>query len=209
MLSLVDGFSWYNQITIALEDQEKIAFTYPWGTFYWNVMPFGLKNAGAKYQWVMTTIFHDMMHIFMEDYVDEIMEKSYTKEGHLEIVNKIFTRLEIFNFKLNLKKCVFGVTSTKLLGYIVSEKGIKVDLAKVNVIMEMPLPKNIYQLWSLQGRLQSIMRFISQLAQKSHPFNHLLHKNVSFKWDHECETTFNQIKQYLMSPPILMPPTAE
>lgn len=113
------AFSGNNQIKIALEDQEKIVFTCPWGTFCWNVMPFGLKNVWATYQTEMTTIFHDMMHTFMEDYVDDLLEKSYTRERHLEILDKNFTCLEKFNVRLNPKKCVFGVTSTKLLGYIV------------------------------------------------------------------------------------------
>lgn len=121
------------------------------------------------------------------------IEKTYTREGHLEILDKIFTRLEKFNVRLNPKKCVFGVTSTKLLGCIVSAKGIEVDPTKVKAIMEIP-PKNISQLRSLQGRFQSIRRFIKQLANKTHPFNHLLHKNVSFKWDEKCEAAFNQLK---------------
>ena len=76
MYSLMDGFSSYNQIKIAPEDQEKKTFTCAWGTFCWNVMPFGLKNAGATYQRAMTTIFHDMMHKNMEDYVDDTLTKS-------------------------------------------------------------------------------------------------------------------------------------
>ena len=72
----MDGFFGYNQIKIALEDQEKIAFTCAWGNFCWNVMPYGLKNAGATYQRVVTTIFHDMMHKTMEDYVDDTLVKS-------------------------------------------------------------------------------------------------------------------------------------
>jgi hypothetical protein len=79
----------------------------------------GLKNAGSTYQRAMTTIFYDMMHTFMEDYVDDLLVESYTREEHLEILDNIFTRLEKFNVKLNPKKCAFGVTSTKLLGYIV------------------------------------------------------------------------------------------
>lgn len=145
----------------------------------------------------------------MEDYVDDILAKSYTREGHLEILAKIFDRLEKFKVRLNPKKCAFGVTSAKLLGYIVSTKGIEVDPAKVQTIMEMPPPKNISTLRSLQGRLQSIKRFISQLADRCHPFNHLLHKNVPFKWDEQCESTFNQIKHYLMTPPILVPPSED
>lgn len=71
----------------------------------------------------------------------------------MEILGKIFTRLEKFNVRLNPKKCVFSVTSTKLLGYIVLEKGIEVDPAKVKETIEIPQPKNISQLRSLQGKL--------------------------------------------------------
>ena len=87
MLSLMDGFSGYNQIRIAPEDQHKTTFTCPWGTYYWNVMPFGLKNVGATYQRAMTTIFHDFMHILMEDYVDDLLCKSYKRKDHLGILD--------------------------------------------------------------------------------------------------------------------------
>ncbi|GLJ29437.1 hypothetical protein SUGI_0580310 [Cryptomeria japonica] len=168
-------------------------------------MPFGLKNAGATYQRAMTTIFHDMMHTMMEDYVDDLLAKSLTREGHLHVLDKIFDRLKQYHVRLNPKKCVFGVTSGKLLGYIVSYKGIEVDPAKVKAIMDMPPPKNISQLRTLQGRLQSIQRFIAQLADKCHPFTHLLHKNIRFQWDARCQQTFQTLKDYLMSPPLLMP----
>ena len=76
MYSLMDGFFGYNKIKIAPADQEKTTFTCAWGTFCWNVMPFGLKNAGATYQRAMKTIFHDIMHKNMEDYVDDTLAKS-------------------------------------------------------------------------------------------------------------------------------------
>ena len=81
-LSLMDGFSSYNKIKIVEEDQHKMTFTTPWGTFYYQVMPFGLKNASATYQHVMTTIFHDLLHVIMEDYVDDLLGKSKTRESH-------------------------------------------------------------------------------------------------------------------------------
>lgn len=90
MVSLMDGFFGYNQIKIALEDQDKIAFTCLWGTCCWNVMPFGLKNVGKTYQREMVTIFNDMMHTFMEDYVDDLLAKSFTRVEHLDILDKIF-----------------------------------------------------------------------------------------------------------------------
>jgi len=83
-------------------------------------MPFGLKNAGATYQRAMTTIFHDYMHTCMEDYVDDLLAKSVTRSTHLKVLDKIFKRIKEYKVRLNPKKCVFGVTSGKLLGYIVS-----------------------------------------------------------------------------------------
>ncbi|EOY03309.1 H0502G05.11 protein [Theobroma cacao] len=88
MFSFMDGFSGYNQIKMAREDAEKTAFRTPFGNFYYTVMPFGLKNAGATYQRAMTAIFHDMMHDFMEDYVDDIVVKSKKAFNHFEDLKK-------------------------------------------------------------------------------------------------------------------------
>ena len=127
----MDGFSGYNQIKIAPVDQEKIAFTCTWGTFCWNFMPFALKNAGSTYQRAMTTIFHDMMHKNMEDYVDDTLAKSRIRDTHLLDLSLILDHMEQFQLRLNPKKCAFGVTSGKLLGYIISVKAIEVDPEKV------------------------------------------------------------------------------
>lgn len=156
MLSLMDGFFSYNQIKIVEEDQHKMTFTTPRRTFCYQVIPFGLKNIDATYQCVMTTIFHDLLHVIMEDYVDDILGKSRTHDSHIAILTTIFERLEKYKVQLNPKKCVFGVQSRKLLGYIVSRRGIEVDPTKVKAIMEMPPPTTLKKLWSFQGRLQSI-----------------------------------------------------
>ena len=76
MFSFMDGFNRYNQIRMAPKDAKKIAFRTPISNFYYTVMPFGLKNAGATYQRMMTAIFHDMMHCKLEDYVDDIVVNS-------------------------------------------------------------------------------------------------------------------------------------
>ena len=170
MYSLMDGFSGYNQIKIAPEDQEKTTFSCAWGNFYWNMMPFGLKNVGAIYKRAIITIFHDMMHKTMEDYVDDTLVKSAQHHTHLQDLGPILDRMEKFSLRLNPKKCAFGVTLEKLLGYIVSTKGIEVDLENVQSIMDMPPLRNISQMRGLQGRLQSIRRFISQLADRSQTF---------------------------------------
>ena len=80
MLSFMDGFSGYNQIRLVEEDMEKTSFITPWVVFCYQVMPFGLKNAGATYQRAMTALFHDLMHREVEVYVDDIIAKSKEPE---------------------------------------------------------------------------------------------------------------------------------
>ena len=77
---------------MSLKDVEKIAFKTPIGNFYYTVMLFGLKNAGSTYQRTMTTIFHEMMHRELEDYVDDIVVKSKRREDHVQILRKVFER---------------------------------------------------------------------------------------------------------------------
>ena len=82
MFSFMVGYSGYNQILMATKDAEKTTFRTPIGNFYYIVISFGLKNAGAMHQRIMTTIFHDMIHKEMEDYIDDIMVKSKTRARH-------------------------------------------------------------------------------------------------------------------------------
>ena len=76
LFSFMDDFFEYNQIQMAFEDWEKTTFVTMWGTFYYKVMPFGLKNTRATYQRAMITLFHDMMHKEIEVYVDDLIAKS-------------------------------------------------------------------------------------------------------------------------------------
>ena len=89
MLSFMDGFLGYNQIHLTEEDQEKNTFMTPWGTYCYVVMPFRLKNAGATYQRVMVAIFHDLIHVDMEVYVDDILVKSKTRETHPQVLKHV------------------------------------------------------------------------------------------------------------------------
>ena len=180
MLSFMDGFSGYNQIRLAEEDQDKTSFTMPWGTYCYVVMPFGLKNAGATYQRTMMAIFHDMIHIDMEVYVDDILVKSRTRTEHPQALARILQWSWKHNLKMNPKKCVFGVFSGKLLRFIVNKRGIEIDLNKAKAIAEMPPPKNFKELRGLIGWLQFIRRFISQHSQRCRPFYELLKGGAHF-----------------------------
>ena len=113
---------------------EKTTFVTQWGTFCYKVMPFGLKNAGATYQRAMVSLFHDMIHHEIEVYIDDMIAKSQTEQEHIDHLKKLFERLKKYKLRLNPNKYTFGVRSGKLLGFIVSNKGIEVDPAKVKEI---------------------------------------------------------------------------
>uniref|UniRef100_A0A2N9I5K1 Uncharacterized protein n=1 Tax=Fagus sylvatica TaxID=28930 RepID=A0A2N9I5K1_FAGSY len=164
MFSFMDGFSDYNQIRMSTKDVEKTAFRTPIGNFYYTVMPFGLKNAGATYQRTMTAMFHDMMHKEIEDYVDDIVVKSKKREDHLGILRRVFDRCRLYKLKMNPLKCAFGVSAGKFLGFLVHNRGIDVDPAKASVIATMKAPTSHKELKSFLGRLSYIRRFIPGLA---------------------------------------------
>ena len=120
---------------------EKTSFITPWGTYCYKVMPFGLKNVGATYQCAATTLLHDLIHKEVEVYVDDMIVKSKDREGHIPALQKFFERIRFYKLRLNPKKCTFGITFEKLLGFIVSQRGIEVDPKKIKVIVEMKLPR--------------------------------------------------------------------
>ena len=107
--SFIHEFSGYNHIKMTEEDKEKTTFVTPWGTFCYKVMPFGLKIINAMYQRAMVTLFHDMMHQEMEVYVDDILVKSNKEEDHVQVLRKIFERLQKYQLRLNRAKCSFKV----------------------------------------------------------------------------------------------------
>ena len=104
-------------------------------------MPFGLKNVGATYQHAATTLLHDLIHKEVEVYVDDMIIKSRDCEGHILALQKFFERIHFYKLRLNSNKCTFGMTSEKLLGFIVSQRGIKVDPKKIKAIVEMKPPR--------------------------------------------------------------------
>ena len=176
--SFVDCYAGYHQIVMDHEDAEKTSFITAWGTYCYRVMPFGLKNAGATYMRAMTTMFHDMMHKEIEVYVDDVIIKSKRQSDHVKDLRKFFERLRRYNLKLNPAKCVFGVPSGKLLGFIVSRRGIELDPSKIKAIQELPPPRNKTEVMSLLGRLNYISRFVAQLTTTCEPIFKLLKKNA-------------------------------
>jgi hypothetical protein len=130
MMSMLDGFSGYNQVLLKREDQLKTTFTTPWGTFMYLRMPFGLMNVGATFQRAMDFSFRDLIQKIIEIYQDDLTVVSKERRDHISHLRIVFERCRKYGISLNPKKFVFGIDKGKLLGHIASEGGISIDPGK-------------------------------------------------------------------------------
>jgi len=130
----LDGFSGYFQIYIAPEDQEKTTFTYPFGTFAYRRMPFGLCNAPGTFQWCMLSIFIDFLKNCIEVFMDDFIIYGSSFDTCLDNLDRVLNRCVENNFVLNFEKCHSMVEQCIILGHIISRKGIEVDHTKLSII---------------------------------------------------------------------------
>ena len=202
----LDGYSGYNQIEIALEDQEKTTFTCPFGTFAFRKMPFGLCNAPETFQRCMMGIFSDMIEIILEIFMDDFSVFGDSFESCLENLRKVLERCQEKNLMLNWEKCNFMVTQGIVLGHIVSKDGVEVDKAKVELISNLPTPKCVRDIRSFLGHAGFYRRFIKDFSAIARPLCTLLAKDVPFTWSQACDTAFTKLKNMLVSPPIMRSP---
>ena len=201
LLSFMDAFSGYNQIKMKEEDQEKTSFVTSQGLFCYKVMPFGLKNTGATYQRLINKMFAHQLGRNVQVYVDDMLVKSVRENDHLNDLQETFDTLRSYNMKLNPSKCMFRITAGKFLGFMVSQRGMKVNPEKVRAILELEPPRTVKVVQSLNGKVAALNRFVSKATDKCLPFFHILKK--SFEWMDECQKTFEDLKKYLSSPPLL------
>ncbi|GKV47270.1 hypothetical protein SLEP1_g54184 [Rubroshorea leprosula] len=182
-LSLLDAYSGYHQVPMASEDEEKTSFYTGDEIYCYVMMPFGLKNAGATYQKMVTIVFRAQI------------------ERNLEVYN------EAKSSKVHLWRGVW-----KVLGFMVSRRGIEVNPEKIKAIAEMEPPKSVKDIQRLTGRVAALHRFISKSTDKCLPFFKIMRsvaqkdesgKQKKFEWTQECQVTFDELKSYLSSPPLL------
>jgi len=176
----LDGYSDYNQIEIALEDQEKTTFTCPFGTFAYRRMPFGLCNAPAMFQRCMFSIFSDMVERFLEIFMDDFSVFGDSFDDCLTNLEKVLNMCEEKNLALNWEKCHFMVTNDIVLGHIVSSIGIEVDKSKIKLIANLPTPKSVKDVRSFLGHAGFYRRFIKDFSVIFKPLSNLLTKDNIF-----------------------------
>ncbi|XXG59270.1 hypothetical protein AAC387_Pa04g1380 [Persea americana] len=185
-MSFLDASRGYQQIPLFVPDQEKTTFITPRGTYYYKVMPFGLMNAGATYQRLVTKMFQAQLGKTVEVYIDDMVVKSRESHDHLADLRQVFGILRQFQLKLNASKCAFGVGSGKFLGSLVTRRGIEANPDQITAIQELQSPTTAKQVQRLTDIAAALNRFISRASDKYMPFFQLLHKGSKFQWTPDC-----------------------
>ncbi|GKE91965.1 reverse transcriptase domain-containing protein [Tanacetum coccineum] len=178
----LDAYKGYHQIQMAEEDEEKTAFHTPQGVYCYTKMPFGLKNVGATYQCLVDKAFDKQVGRNLEVYVDDLVIKSHIEEELLRDIRKI-------SMKLNPKKCTFGAVEGMFLWYVVGPEGIKPCPDKVDAVLQLPSPRTIKEVQSLNGKLAGLNSLQGV-------------KTRFFQATHISSTTDQPIKQIISRPDV-------
>jgi hypothetical protein len=168
VLSFLYGNASYNQIFMAEEDMYKMAFRCPSfvGFFEWVVMTFGLKNPGATYQRAMNLIFHKLLGIIVEVYIDDIVVKLTTLDSHLADLHLAFEKMRQYGLKMNPLKCAFGVSADKFLGFIIHEHDIEIDPKWIESMKKVKAPTPKKELQSFLDKVNYLRRFIFEICRE-------------------------------------------
>ena len=191
----------YHQISMAPKSKDKTAFTCHLGLFQYKRMSFGLTNAPATFQRLMNKLFSGVGWNFVFVYLDDILIVSKSFEEHLQHVEKVLRQLEEVGLKLRPKKCCFAQTRIEYLGHTLSPQGVQPNDGKVKAVKDFPRPMSCTEVKQFLGIVNICRRHVPNLAKDKSTGS-----TVQFMWNDDCESAFKEIKEKLVSAPLLHPP---
>ena len=204
--SSLDLASGYWQMQVKEEDRPKTAFSTHRGQFQWTVMPFGMTNGPASFTRLMNLALSGLTWTHCLVYLDDIIIWAPTFEDHICRLRLVFDRIRAAGLKLKPTKCRFLRKEVAFLGHVVSSDGIKTDPEKVKAVKTWPVPLNVKELQSFLGLASYYMKFILGFSIIAEPLYQLCRKTVSFSWLKEQQSAFEELKDRLVSAPVLAYP---
>lgn len=204
VFTTLDLFSGYWQVRMAAHCKEKTTFVCRYGTFQFEVMPFGLMNAPSTFQRMMDGIFRGLP--FLRVYLDDVVVFSNSLSSHADHLLQVFGLIADNGLKLKIAKCAFAQSQTRLLGHVISGAGIKVDPEKITIILNTPELRNVTELRSFLGLAGYYRRFIPKFAEVSASLHAATSSKLKFQFSDEMREAFVELKEKLTSPPLLALP---
>lgn len=193
----------FHKIRMTEDSETLTTFRTRYGAYKYKVMPFGLTNGPATFQRFMNDALLGYIDDFVSAYIDDILIYSDSEAEHEEHVKKVLERLREAGLQADLKKCEFHVQKTKYLGFIVGTEGIAVDPQKVDAVREWGAPKNLKGVQAFLGFCNFYRRFIREYGRVARPLSNLTRKGEAFNWTLACQDAFDELKDRLISAPVL------
>ena len=208
VFSTLDAKSGYWQIPMSEESRPKTTFATMNGLYEFKVMPFGLCNAPATFQRLMQKVLAGLGD-FCGVFIDDIVVFSDSVEEHLEHLRRLFARLRRAHLKLHPVKCRFVKRRVVYLGHVISPEGIGPNPEKVEAVERFPIPTSVKGVRQFLGLASYYRRFIPSFAKIAAPLHALTRQDVPFYWSLACQDAFQQLKDALVNPPVLVYPDFE
>ena len=197
----------FHQIRVKPDDIEKTEFQTKYGQYEYLVIPMGLCNAPATFSTMMNEDLQGYIDRFCTVYLDDILIFSKTAQDHYSHVAQVLQRLRDHRLYASKKKCFFMTNEVEFLGVIVSDKGLKVNPNKIEVIQKWPKPQSVTEIRGFLGLASFFRRFIKDFSQIAQPLVKLTKKNMSINmWDAECTKAMEHLKDSLVTSPVLIHP---
>lgn len=204
ILSKIDLRQAYHQIPLSARSKEITAFRVAGkGLYHFKKMPYGLSGAPATFQRFLDSIIGPELEPHCFVYLDDIIIATSSFQDHCYYLRLVLRKLAENGLKINLDKCEFGCSELRYLGFLVNERGLQADPAKLEPVLTYPLPQNIKELRRFLGMMSWYRRFIPHLAELSTPLTDLLRKGVKWKWGEAQQTAFEKLRNHLVEPPVL------
>lgn len=206
-LSSIDIKSAYWQVALEEDSCEKTAFTIPGrGLFQFTRMPFGLHNSPATWQRLVDNVLGAELEPQVFVYLDDIVIITKDFKTHIQTLEEVFKRLAKANLTINWDKSCFCRPQLRYLGYVVNKEGLQVDPDKVSAIMDFPTPRTVKQIRRFLGLASWYRRFVPNFSTVVTPLTSLLKKGKKWHWDEDQKRAFEEVKNKLISAPILTCP---
>ena len=200
----IDLLKGYWQVPLTERAQEISSFCTPDGLFRYQVMPFGMKNSGSTFQRFMTLVIDGLGNTKV--YIDDIIVYSDTWEEHVAALKRLFKRLRKYKATVNLAKSDFAEATVIYLGHVVGQGKVLPVFAKVQSIIDFPVPQEKKSLMRMLGMCGFYRKFCPNFSTVVAPLTGLLKKNVPFEWTEECQKAFENVKKILTNDPVLITP---
>ena len=206
--SKFDIIAAFNEIRMRQGDEKKTAFLTRYGLFEYVVMPFGLCNAPGTFQSFINATLHEFLDDFCTSYMDDILVYSNTRDEHVAHVSKVLKRLQKAGLYLDINKCEFFVSEVRYLGLIITTEGVKMDPAKVDTVVNWPMPRNLKDVQAFLGFANFYRKFIlgySHIAGALTKLTRLDEKEFKYPWDPKSpeHEAFETLKKAFTTAPIL------